>query len=75
MTADFLYFRWEGDRKKVVGTLGKIEVDKKNDLDLLIEKIKPYLGKVTEVFGYFGKYYSGFPPSDVAYLKAQLSSR
>jgi hypothetical protein len=25
-----------------------------------------------EVFGYFGKYYSGYPPSDVANLRANL---
>jgi uncharacterized protein YecE (DUF72 family) len=28
VTADFLYIRWEGDRKKVNGTLGKIEAER-----------------------------------------------
>ena len=28
VTADFLYVRWEGDRKRVNGTLGKIEADR-----------------------------------------------
>ena len=32
VTADFLYIRWEGDRKKVNGTLGKIEADRTEDL-------------------------------------------
>jgi uncharacterized protein YecE (DUF72 family) len=65
VTSDFLYFRWEGDRSKVNGTLGKIEADKTEDLRLWAEKIKPQLSKNMEVYGYFGKYYSGFPPSDI----------
>ena len=74
VTADFLYVRWEGDRKKVKGTLGKIEVDKKNDLKLWADKIKPFLEKRMEVYGYFGKYYSGYPPSDIVYLQSLLNS-
>ncbi len=64
VTADFLYIRWEGDRKRVNGTLGKIEVDRAGDLKVEAEKLTPFLGKM-EVFGYFGKYYSGYPPSDI----------
>jgi uncharacterized protein YecE (DUF72 family) len=71
MTADFLYVRWEGDRKKVNGTLGKIEADRAEDLKLEADKIKSFVGKI-EVFGYFGKYYSGYPPSDIANLQANL---
>jgi hypothetical protein len=37
------------------------------------EKIRPFLGKM-EVFGYFGKYYSGYPPSDIANLQARLDA-
>jgi uncharacterized protein YecE (DUF72 family) len=73
VTSDFLYVRWEGDRKKVNGVLGKIEVDRAEDLMLEAEKIKPFLGKM-EVFGYFGKYYSGYPPSDVVSLQARLDA-
>jgi uncharacterized protein YecE (DUF72 family) len=65
VTSDFLYIRLEGDRSKVTGTLGTIEVDKAEGLKTWAEKIKPWLGKNMEVYGYFGKYYSGFPPSDV----------
>jgi uncharacterized protein YecE (DUF72 family) len=71
VTADFLYMRWEGDRKKVNGTLGKIEVDRAGDLELEAEKLKPFLGKMT-VFGYFAKYYSGYPPSDLRALSKLL---
>ena len=38
VTSDFLYARWEGDRSKVKGTLGKIEPIKK--LETVAEKIK-----------------------------------
>jgi uncharacterized protein YecE (DUF72 family) len=71
--ADFLYVRWEGDRKKVNGTLGKIEADRTEGLKLVADGIKPFLSKM-QVYGYFGKYYSGYPPSDVATLQSLLNS-
>jgi uncharacterized protein YecE (DUF72 family) len=71
VTADFLYIRWEGDRKRVNGTLGKIEVDRARDLKAEAEKLTPFLGKM-DVFGYFGKYYSGYPPSDIAIIRDYL---
>jgi uncharacterized protein YecE (DUF72 family) len=73
LTSDFLYIRWEGNRKKVNGTLGKIEADTTASLSLWAEKLKPFLDKQIEVFGYFGKYYSGYPPSDINYLLKLLS--
>ena len=42
-------------------------------MKLVAEKIKPFVSKQIEVFGYFGKYYSGYPPSDIANLKSQLN--
>ena len=73
VTSDFLYVRWEGDRAKVKGTLGKIEVDVQENLRLWADKIKPYLSKGMEIFGYFSKYYSGYPPSDINSLSNFLS--
>jgi uncharacterized protein YecE (DUF72 family) len=72
VTADFLYMRWEGDRKVVNGLLGKIEADRTADLQVWAGKLQPYLNKGTEVFGYFGKYFSGLPPSDVRALQSLL---
>jgi uncharacterized protein YecE (DUF72 family) len=71
-TADFLYLRWEGDRKAVNGLKGEIEVDRKTDLQQWANKLNQYLHRGMEVFGYFGKYYSGLPPSDVKTLIALL---
>lgn len=64
VTAVFLYMRWEGDRKTVNGTLGKVEVDRAADTEAWAQKLEPYLVE-KEFFGYFAKYYSGFPPNDV----------
>ena len=65
VTSDFIYIRWEGDRRKVNGTIGKIEADKTTSIKLWAERIRKFLENQTEVFGYFSKYYSGYPPSDV----------
>jgi uncharacterized protein YecE (DUF72 family) len=73
VTSNFLYIRWEGNRKKVNGTLGIIEAARDEDLKLEAEKIKSFLGKM-DVFGYFGKYYSGYPPSDVAILRTNMNA-
>lgn len=73
-TADFFYIRWEGNRKLVNGTMGKIEVDRNADLAVWAEKIKSYFDGGTEVFGYFGKYFSGYPPSDIVQLEGFLGT-
>lgn len=67
-TADFGYIRWEGDRRKVKGTLGRVEVDRTADIRKSAEKVNALLEKGVEVFGYFSKYYSGHPPTDVHQL-------
>ena len=65
VTSDFIYIRWEGNRRSVNGTLGKIEVDRATNIRLWADRIKPFLDSQKEVFGYFSKYYSGYPPADV----------
>ena len=64
-TSNFVYVRWEGDRKTINGTLGQTEVDRKSDVEFWASKLKLFLEQKMDVFGYFSKYYSGFPPSDV----------
>ena len=67
ITADFVYIRWEGDRSKVNGTLGKVEVDRTDEIRVWADKIRKLREKL-EVFGYFSKYYSGHPPTDAKRL-------
>ena len=64
VTGEFIYVRWEGDRKKVNGKLGKTEVDKTANINLWVAKLGPFFHKGTEVYGYFSKYYSGLPTCD-----------
>ncbi len=68
ITSDFTYIRWVGDRKKVIGTLGKVERDRSKDIRDWAVKIKGFLDDSIEVFGYFSKTYSGYPPGDVRML-------
>lgn len=68
ITADFTYIRWVGDRKKVKGTLGKVERDRSEDIKDWAVKVKGFLDDSIEVFGYFSKSYSGYPPGDVRML-------
>ena len=75
LTSNFIYVRWEGDRKKVNGTLGKTEIDRTSDAQSWAQKLKPFVEKQTEVFGYFSKYYSGNPTSDVQELLTTIESK
>jgi uncharacterized protein YecE (DUF72 family) len=73
-TSDFLYLRWEGDRKSINGTLGKTEVDKTSNIESWAQKLKLFLSKNIEIFGYFSKYYSGLPPTDAQGLLRSLKA-
>jgi uncharacterized protein YecE (DUF72 family) len=72
VTADFIYVRFEGDRRKVKGTLGNVEIDRTNDVKRWADEIRKFLDLSAEVFGYFSKYYSGHPPTDAKQLLSLL---
>ncbi len=74
VTSDFLYVRWEGNRKTIKGTLGKVEVNRVAEIKLWAEKINPLLSEHMEVFGYFSKYCSGSPASDANDFLRQAKS-
>ena len=74
VTADLVYFRWEGNRKQVIGTKGIVEKDKTGEIQNLADKIRSLSNEV-EVFGYFSKYFSGHPPTDVKKLLEFLSAK
>ena len=75
VTSDFVYIRWEGNRRSVNGTLGRTEVDRAADIKLWAERIMPLLDNQKEVFGYFSKYYSGYPPLDAREILKALEIR
>jgi uncharacterized protein YecE (DUF72 family) len=72
ITADFAYIRWEGDRRTVKGTLGRVEVDRTDDIHDWANSIIGLSEKTKQVFGYFSKYYSGHPPTDAKMLLESL---
>lgn len=63
-TADFLYIRWQGNRKKINGTTGKTEIDQSEQIKKWANKIVNNKDKVKQIFGYFSKYFSGNPIND-----------
>jgi len=74
VTADFTYIRWQGDRKQVGGESGMVERDRSSDIDRWAERIAGFLNESIDVYGYFSKFYSGHPPSDVKQLLERITS-
>lgn len=68
VTSSFVYLRWQGDRRQVKGDTGSIELDRGEDLKRWAESIKGFLERPVEVYGYFSKFFSGHPPTDVKQL-------
>ena len=74
VTAGFVYVRFEGDRKRVGGGEGAVEMDRSADTERWAGRIRGYLDSGLDVYAYFSKFYSGYPPHDAARL-AELVSR
>jgi uncharacterized protein YecE (DUF72 family) len=74
-TAGFAYIRLEGDRKAVNGQRGEVEVERGVETAEWAAKVKRHLSSGRDVYVYFSKYYSGYPPADVVVMGGQLSTR
>ncbi len=74
-TTRFTYIRWEGDRKAVNGEKGTIEADRRSETAEWAKKIVRRHEDGIEVYGYFSKYYSGYPVSDVEELRRLLTDQ
>ena len=70
-TSDFSYIRLEGDRRRVDGEKGVIELDRTLDNELWATKI--YTSEKT-TYLYVSKFYSGYPPTDIQQIKAKLEA-
>jgi uncharacterized protein YecE (DUF72 family) len=68
MPGDFAYIRWEGDRRKIKGMQGQVEIDRTDSIKEWAKRIKAFLDTSKDVFGYFSKYYSGYPSNDADQL-------
>lgn len=71
LTADFSYIRWEGDKSKIRGTTGGVEVDRSGEAGAWANRIRKIL-EVADVYGYFTKYYSGHSPTDALRMLQML---
>lgn len=74
LTSEFVYIRWEGNRTIVKGNLGRTEVDKTHEIEEWAAKIKKLTESSVEIFGYFSKYFSGYPPIDAETLLSLLNA-
>jgi len=75
VTSDFSYIRIEGDRRKVNGTFGRVELDRTDDIKRWTERIRILLERSKDVFVYFSKFYSGYPPGDARHALELLHVR
>jgi uncharacterized protein YecE (DUF72 family) len=71
-TAEFAYIRWEGDRRVVVAERGEVQVDRSAETVGWVSMMKKHLEARRDIYGYFSKFYSGYPPSDVKTLRNGL---
>jgi uncharacterized protein YecE (DUF72 family) len=74
ITTDFVYFRWQGNRKQIKGTKGIEEKNKTIQIQKYAKKIKTYPNNM-EIFGYFSKYFSGHPPTDAKKILKLLQNK
>jgi uncharacterized protein YecE (DUF72 family) len=73
LTTKFVYIRCEGDRKRVNGKKGVTEANRLEDTEKWAKRVNKYLEDELDVYCYFSKYYSGYPPDDIAQMKKFLS--
>ena len=68
VTSTFVYVRWEGDRRIITGDSGHVEQDRSQDLTKWARLLRSYRKQDLNIFGYFSKFYSGYPPADIEQL-------
>jgi uncharacterized protein YecE (DUF72 family) len=73
-TSDFAYIRLEGDRKAVNGQRGEVEEERGAETAEWTAKVRRYSESGHDVYAYFSKYYSGYPPADVEAMRGVLST-
>jgi uncharacterized protein YecE (DUF72 family) len=73
VTSGFVYIRFEGNRKKVRGDEGVMELDRSYDTESWAERIRAFIAEGLDVYAYFSKYYSGYPPHDIVQLTDMVS--
>jgi uncharacterized protein YecE (DUF72 family) len=73
VTSDFTYIRWQGERGNVKGDTGRVERDMSGEIGNWAAKIREFQRESIDTYGYFGKFYSGHPPTDARKLLENLT--
>ena len=73
-TGGFAYIRLEGERKKINGEKGVIEIERERDNKHWAEKINQLSEEGKTVYMYVSKFYSGYPPVDIKQIATRLEN-
>ena len=71
ITADFLYLRWLGDRHEIE-RYDRVQIDRGDSFAAWETDLRPALGRVREVFGYFNNHWAGHGPASANEMKRRL---
>jgi uncharacterized protein YecE (DUF72 family) len=71
LTADFLYVRWLGERRRIE-RLHAVQIDRSAELDAWADKLNEVASRVQRIYGFANNHYSGHAPADIRYLRAAL---
>lgn len=71
-TADFAYFRFLGDRKKIECDFSFVRNDRSDELNYWSELVLDFAAKDIDCYGYFNNHYSGHSPSTARAFQALL---
>ena len=71
VTGCYVYIRLEGDRRKVDGGKGMVELDASERNRRWTHRINQYLESL-DVYCYVSKYYSGYPPHDLDQIEKEI---
>ncbi len=75
VTADFVFVRWLGDRKKIEGmtdTWDRVVIDRTEDLLRWVPVFQDLLERKLDILAYFNNHYAGHAPASVRMLQGML---
>lgn len=73
-TADFVYVRWLGDRKKISDDFSWERHAREDDLAWWVERLGP-LASVRKIFGYANNHFTGYGPAFARRIAAALEEQ
>jgi uncharacterized protein YecE (DUF72 family) len=71
ITADFTVIRWLG-RRKDIEVFDHIQIDRTEELERWADRVKRFLERGVDVFGFFNNHYAGHSPASVRQFAAMM---